>query len=256
MEKLNIKILDILYFNNLFRLAKIFINILSFFNKKYYYQKDFYHFFKKRNKTFSKDILKKLKIPKVFIFNIDPIDDQILNNIYSFKNINKKNEYSLHGHLNVYQSEHNLNDDPKYKNLTSQLEIETNRKIIQFYLSNYKIFLKKIWFVITKKSGFIQKHCHFDSDLSGVYYIKVNENYNSGLLKIYNKYNYIEIYKFLKNSDNYKKEIYSEEHFYFTPKQNDIIIFNSYVEHSVKTNSDLKEDRISIPFDLIFDEKN
>ena len=67
MEKLNIKILDILYFNNLFRLAKIFINILSFFNKKYYYQKDFYHFFKKRNKTFSKDILKKLKIPKVFI---------------------------------------------------------------------------------------------------------------------------------------------------------------------------------------------
>ena len=59
-----------------------------------------------------------------------------------------------------------------------------------------KINLIKMWFVITKQSGIINKHSHFDSDLSGVLYLKVNLNSSNSGLDIFNPLGEMDIYKY------------------------------------------------------------
>ena len=43
-----------------------------------------------------------------------------------------------------------------------------------------------------------------------------------------------------------------EKNYIFKPTKNDLIIFNSYLEHSVNNTNSKQTDRISLPFDLIF----
>ena len=48
------------------------------------------------------------------------------------------------------------------------------------------------------------------------------------------------------------KTVCTEKNYTFKPTKNDLIIFNSYLEHSVNNTSSKQTDRISLPFDLIF----
>jgi hypothetical protein len=49
-----------------------------------------------------------------------------------------------------------------------------------------------------------------------------------------------------------KEHIIKDENYIFKPKVNDLIIFNSYLEHSVENNNSKTSNRISLPFDLEF----
>ena len=99
----------------------------------------------------------------------------------------------------------------------------------------------------------IKKHSHFDSDFSGVLYLNVEENNETDDgLKIYNSSESIEIFKFSNTKNQFIKTICADNEFIFKPKKNDIIIFNSYLEHSVNNKSTSPVDRVSLPFDLIF----
>ena len=116
------------------------------------------------------------------------------------------------------------------------------------------IKIKKMWFVITKKAGLIKKHSHLDSDLSAVLYLNVDEeniNFNDGL-KIHNHSKFIKIYKHCEENNNFIISIIKDENYIFKPKVNDLIIFNSYLEHSVENNNSKILNRISLPFDLEF----
>ena len=118
---------------------------------------------------------------------------------------------------------------------------------------NKRLKIIKLWFVITKKLGIIKKHSHFDSDFSGVLYLNIEENNETDDgLKIYNSSEFIEIFKFSNTKNQFIKTICTDNEFIFKPKKNDIIIFNSYLEHSVNNKSTSPVDRVSLPFDLIF----
>jgi len=248
------KLLYKLYLKRLFRISKFLVKFLSIFNKNYKNKDHFYNFFKKRKKNYSDSLLNDLWNPRIFIFNIDIDNQKILNQIHKETNFQKDNEYSFHGHTNVYQSEHELHKEKIFFNLSEMIQSEINLKLIKYFKSNLKFSLNKFWYVITKDSGHIKQHCHFNADFSGTFYIKLDKN-NPGALMIHNKYKNINIYKFDKNRSEFVKSRKTEDEFSIIPELNDIIVFNSYIEHSVDTDFKMLGERVSVPFDLIILER-
>ena len=56
------------------------------------------------------------------------------------------------------------------------------------------------------------------------------------------------------SENKFTKSESTNEDVIFKPKKNELIIFNSYLEHGVENNNLKEEDRISLPFDLIFED--
>ena len=74
------------------------------------------------------------------------------------------------------------------------------------FFSYKKLKLTCMWFVITKNLGIMKKHSHLNSDLSAVFYLRVDKdiNHKSGL-KIHNIMRNIEIYSYLNKKKYFKK---------------------------------------------------
>ena len=246
------KILNFLYFKNYFRLAVYFSKFFSLFDNNIKKRISFYNYFKKRKKIFRKDILEILFNPKVFIVKFPENTEKIINQIYKYDKLYKKNEFSNDGHVEVYQSEHNLNQIPEFQEISNKLEKFINSKLQKFVNYN-KLTIDKLWFVITKKSGIIKKHSHFNSDFSGAFYLNVEENTeNNNGLKLYNSLENLEIISYSVSENQFKIEVTKEKILLLKPNKNDLIIFNSYLEHSVDNENSKINERISLPFDLIF----
>ena len=242
--------LKFLYLNNFFRLSAYLSKFISIFLKKEKKSISFYNFFKKRKKHFDKELLAVFYRPKIFIFNHDFDSKKILNNIYNYENLFKTNEFTNDGHKKIYQSEHNLNEKKNFIDTAKKIENFVNENLAKIFSIN-KINLIKMWFVITNNLGVINKHSHFNSDLSGVLYLKVdNNNLNSGLI-IFNPLEEIDVYRYDSNFNKIEKSIFKGNNYIFKPKNNDLIVFNSYLEHSVENVGSKTHERVSLPFDLI-----
>ena len=246
------KVLNFLYFKNYFRLAVYFSKFFSLFDHNIKKRISFYNFFKKRKKTFRKDILEILFNPKVFIIKFPENTETIINQIYKYDKLYKKNKFSNDGHVEVYQSENNLHQNPEFEEVSNKIEEYINSKLEKFVNYN-KLTIDKLWFVITKKSGIIKKHSHFNSDFSGAFYLNVEENReNNNGLKLYNSLENLEIFSYSVSENQFKIEVTNEKTLLLKPNKNDLIIFNSYLEHSVDNENSRINERISLPFDLIF----
>ena len=246
------KILNFLYFKNYFRLAVYFSKFFALFDNKIKKRISFYNYFKKRKKNFSKDILEILYNPKVFIIRFPENTEKIINQIYKYDKLYKKNEFSNDGHVEVYQSEHNLHQKPEFDEISNKLEKFINSKL-QDFINYNKLKVDKLWFVITKNSGIIKKHSHFNSDFSGAFYLNVEENKeNRNGLKLYNYLENLEIFSYSVSENKFNIDVTSEKILLLKPNKNDLIIFNSYLEHSVDNENSKINERISLPFDLIF----
>ena len=246
------KLLNFLYFNNHFKSATYSSKILSIFNNKYKKKIDFFNYFKKRKKKYSQENLKLLYQPKIYIQKFSFDIDEIVKQIYNYDKLYQKNQYTKDGHTNIYQSEHNLEKNEKFEKLSNELQDFINQRL-QDDINNNKLKISKLWFVITKKMGIIKKHSHFNSDFSGVFYLKIEESKEiDGALIIYNPMKNIEILEFSDEKNMFIKTVCTEKNYTFKPTKNDLIIFNSYLEHSVNNKNTSNIDRISLPFDLIF----
>tara|TARA_B100001173_G_scaffold290388_1_gene280942 strand:- start:896 stop:1642 length:747 start_codon:yes stop_codon:yes gene_type:complete len=246
------KLLKQLYLRNFFRTAVNISKFLSIFNKKYKDRVSFFNFFKKRKKKYEKQILEILYRPKIFILQFSYDTEKIIDKIYKYNDLYKENEFSKDGHIGVYQSKHNLEKEAAFMDVYKSLEFYINTKL-QDYTNHRKLGIDKLWFVITKKSGIIKKHSHFNSDFSGAFYLKVDENVkNNNGLRIYNTGEEIEIYKYSEFEGKFIKSICRDSNFLLKPNKMDLIIFNSYIEHSVENEDSKIIDRISLPFNLIF----
>jgi uncharacterized protein (TIGR02466 family) len=240
--------LKFIYFKFFFRLNAQISKFIPNFKKKN--SASFNKFFKK-NKYLNNNLVTFLKRPKIFIFNHDFDSKNIINNIYNYEDLFKINEFTYSGNKEIYQSEHNLNEKFFFKEISEKIEKFINYNITK-PLNIKKINLIKMWFVITKKSGIISKHSHFNSHLSGVLYLKIdNENPDSGL-KIFTPFEEIDVYRYNINSGKIEKSIFRGDHYLFVPKNNDLVVFDSYLEHSVENEGSKTNDRISLPFDLVF----
>lgn len=245
------KLIYNLYLKNYFRLAIYIVKFLSIFNNQYKKKINFFNYFKKRKKNYERNVLKLIYKPKIFIFKFSENLDEVLNQVYNHDNLFQKNEFTKDGHINVYQSEHNLEKNKKFKKFSKILEKFINKKL-QNFLINKELRIIKLWFVITKKLGVIKKHGHFNSDFSGVLYLNIEENNEiEDGLKIYNPLEIVEIFQYTQSKKTFNKSVCFDKEFILKPKKNDIIIFNSYLEHSVNNKSISNIDRVSLPFDLI-----
>lgn len=246
------KILNFLYYKNYFRLAVYFSKFFSLFDNNIKKRISFYNYFKKRKKIFRKDTLEILCNPKVFIIKFPENTEKIINQIYKYDKLYKKNQFSNDGHVEVYQSEHNLHQNPEFQEISNKLEKFINSKLQKFINFN-KLTVDKLWFVITKNSGIIKKHSHFNSDFSGAFYLNVEEDTeNRNGLKLYNTLENLEIFSYSLSGNQFNIEVTNEKTLLLKPKKNDLIIFNSYLEHSVDNENSKINERISLPFDLIF----
>jgi uncharacterized protein (TIGR02466 family) len=109
-----------------------------------------------------------------------------------------------------------------------------------------EIAFKKPWITINKKNNANQTHTHAGADFSCVYYIKAPKN--CGNLIFYNN-PYINYgCKYFKYKINNYNEINSLS-WNVEPKEGTLIMFPSYLEHSVEENKS-NEKRISMAFDI------
>ena len=116
--------------------------------------------------------------------------------------------------IKTYQSEHNLNKTANFKKFQKKLEYFVNVKISK-YLNFKKLKLVRMWFVITKKSGFIKRHSHLNSDFSAVFYLKVDKFHSShNGIKIFNIFNKIKVYEYNEKKQTFLVNEYYKKHLF------------------------------------------
>ena len=245
------KILFYFYLRGFFRICVFIVSIISVFNESYKKEISFYRYFKKKRK-YKKRILEILYRPKIFIFNLPNDTKKLSKKIYNYEMLYLDNQKTKDGHKNIYQSKDNLNNIKEFRKISKYIEKSINKNISK-HIQNNKLKLIKMWIVITKNLGNMKKHSHFNADFSGVLYVRVdnNKNYHGGL-KIHNVMQNIDIYIYSTKKKIFQKSINRKKSFIFRPKKNDLIIFNSYIEHSVINKNSKVVDRISLPFDMVF----
>ena len=245
------KLLFYLYIRGFFRICIFILRVKSIYNKNYKQKISFYRYFKKK-KNYKKELLKIAYQPKVFIFNLPFDTKKLIKKIYNYEMLYLDNQKINDGHKKIYQSKDDLNKRIEFSKITTYMEKFINKKVSK-YIQFKKLKLIKMWIVITKNFGIMKKHSHFNADFSGVLYVKVdsNKNYKGGL-KIHNVMQNIEIYTYSKKEKKFQKKINRKKSFIFKPNKNDLILFNSYIEHSVINKNSRVVDRISLPFDMVF----
>jgi uncharacterized protein (TIGR02466 family) len=109
--------------------------------------------------------------------------------------------------------------------------------------------IDNLWININQYGNYNDSHFHHGSILSGTFYVKTPEN--CGNIKFKNPIaplmeSYLNYWHFKENELRYLPWLVSN--FTFPCKENMMLIFPSWIEHSVDKNLNINEDRISISF--------
>ena len=113
------------------------------------------------------------------------------------------------------------------------------------YDSN-KVKMEAMWSIINKKGSFNIQHNHANAYLSSAYYVRYPEK--SGSIKFFDPREQKNIrYPKIKNYTDISAVITE-----ITPKEGDLLIFPSYLYHSVGENLS-KDDRIIVSFNIDID---
>ena len=216
------------------------------------------------NKNLFNVNLKKFLYPSIFIHKFQKLNintEELYTYAREFPNTKWQKDKE------AYQSNHDLQDNKIFIHTKKEIESFLNKSIRPFFVKKSligKFKIKSLWFVIMKKNTFHHMHFHPKSTLSGVIYLK-KENNKNGKLKILipkkniEEYRHQNITNFLnhnpnlidlrKNEDNHS--VIEDSVFEFNPQINEMIIFNSYFYHWVDEYNDLS-DRISIAWDAVY----
>ena len=106
-----------------------------------------------------------------------------------------------------------------------------------------KIRITGMWSVINSKNSYNQRHFHPNCNLSAAYYVKAKEK--CGKIKFFDPVDQ----KVMQAPHKTKDTNFSAEAVTFTPNEGDLLIFPSYLHHSVEENKS-EEERIVISFNV------
>ena len=216
------------------------------------------------NKNLFNINLNKFLYPSIFIYKFKKLNIR-LDDLYYYADKFPSTKWQKY--KEAYQSNHDLQNSKIFINTKIEVENFLNISIRPFFIQNSsvgKFKIKSLWFVIMKKNTFHHMHFHPKSTLSGVIYLK-KENNLDGKLKILIPKNNIGEYKHqnlstFQNHDpslidlrenKIKQSSFRGNTFEFNPQINDMIVFNSYFYHWVDDYNDLT-DRISIAWDAVY----
>ena len=103
------------------------------------------------------------------------------------------------------------------------------------------------WFNINSPESYNDKHCHPNSDLAGVLWVKIPENSGDFIFNSPYEYNsFIEMHSY---TDDLLKESKYYHTYKYPPREGCILIFPAHLQHRVKKNES-NEDRVSISFSI------
>jgi len=170
--------------------------------------------------------------------------NQDLNIINQYINkIKNKDQGRLFSNVGGWQSHDLIKDDSTIIKLVESIEKHLNIFSKDFNIKK-TFFVDNIWININNYKDSNERHFHPGSILSGVFYVKVPKD--SGMLKFYNPLGNI-IGPTLEN----KVDKWNEKNsvvMLVKPKENNLFIFPSWLEHSVLPNLNKTEERISFSF--------
>jgi uncharacterized protein (TIGR02466 family) len=140
--------------------------------------------------------------------------------------------------------------DEEPKSFIEEIKITINTAIndMDWDLQTQEVKISNMWAIINKKGSLNQKHHHSNSDLSAAYYVTASENcgdiifYDPRPAAVYN-------HPIPKKPNILNATINS-----ISPEPGMLILFPSYLEHSVDPNIS-EHKRIVISFNLSLDKK-
>ena len=106
-----------------------------------------------------------------------------------------------------------------------------------------KIRINGMWSVINEKNSYNVRHFHPNCNLSAAYYVKAKEK--CGRIKFFDPVDQ----KAMQSPTKKKDTTLSAETANFIPSEGDLLIFPSYLHHSVEENMS-EEERIVISFNI------
>ena len=140
--------------------------------------------------------------------------------------------------------------DEEPKKFIEEIKININTAIndMSWDLQTQEVKILNMWAIINKKGSLNQKHNHSNSDLSAAYYVSADKNcgdiifYDPRPAAIY------------KHPNAKKPNILNATINSISPEPGMLILFPSYLEHSVNPNLS-ENNRIVISFNLSLDKK-
>jgi uncharacterized protein (TIGR02466 family) len=185
-----------------------------------------------------------LDVDKIYKFCYDSIN--------SGKIKSAKKSGSNHG---GWQSDHidfDSIDDSEFNLLVHKIRQIANEKVSSKMGIIPSLNINSMWINITRNGNYNSPHHHVGSILSGTFYVKTPKNCGSiefenpisGLIDSYLTHWHLSDGHGLKSSSWLSKKIN------IVCEENTLILFPSWIKHSVEQNLNKDEDRISIAFNL------
>ena len=146
---------------------------------------------------------------------------------------------------------YDLSADPMFLDL----HITTMLKVLEFAgnygdLKNKTIECVGSWINVSSSGNFQEYHVHTNSHFSAVYYVKVPKNCGDIVFRAHDHAG--DMFPLPFSIDTEKEPAYRT--YYVKPKESELIIFRSNLEHMVQKNKS-NDDRISIAFNFVLKEE-
>ena len=182
------------------------------------------------------------------IKNYQTVNDSMLNYITDLQK--KDSDGVIKSNFKGWHSKNFDMKDVEPKNFIEEIKTNINTAIndMDWDLQTQEVKISNMWAIINTKGSLNQKHHHSNSDLSAAYYVSAEKNcgdiifYDPRPARVY------------KHPIAKKPNILNATINSISPEPGMLILFPSYLEHSVNPNlSDHK--RIVISFNLSLDKK-
>jgi len=169
------------------------------------------------------------------------ININLLNNLCN--NIEESQE-SIYVSNSGYQSTIDRDKDSIILELKKQVLLQASQYIDYLGYRAESLEMKNLWLNVNYYKDFNLPHNHGADLVSGVFYVKVPEN--SGNIVFQNSSEFLQF-----NNDNIKNfNEYNSTTWSFIPKNQELFLFPSWINHYVQPNLNKKEKRISIAFNI------
>lgn len=166
------------------------------------------------------------------------------------KNLRQNDKGKIKSNIGGWHSEENLHENQDFLLLRDKiLNFSTNAFKYAAVSDDFTPVITNMWAIINRPGDYNRSHMHQNNYLSGVFYLKIP--HNSGSLVFFDPRPQAEVISPPKTEN---EPINLSSLVNWDPKENDLIIFPSWLRHEVEINTSA-EDRIVVSFNIAYREQ-